>query len=384
MAHFPIIHFLAERGPRLAASKAETTALRHMESQFQAMGAETSNVTFPSFGGMEWYNALAYAMFPLATILFLESVWLALLVVTLGLILLRLDLYIWPIVNNLLAFASRSRTVTGRIHSQAQAQQTIIVTANADSRRALPFIGRYPIFDRLIPPLMLFIDFSRVVQWFLYVIALVFGAFSMREQVQMLWRASWPIAIICLLVCAAYLLQAMYGKGVPCASDNLSGLQVLTNLAAVFAQEPCQRTELIFAAVGSGRAGMLGTYFLIRALKPNREQTVFFNLSALGSGTVSMVGSEGWSRPLHASDDLTDLGYLIGSTAPLPLELISKRQHRTDCAMARSMGYRAMTLMGLTSQRPAFCVKEDEMNPMNLEHAIECVRGMIRTIDRQA
>jgi hypothetical protein len=130
---------------------------------------------------------------------------------------------------------------------------------------------------------------------------------------------------------------------------------------------------------------MMGTFQLLRNMNPEKESTKFLNIASLGSGEVAMVGSEGWARPIHSSDELVDLGYLIGSTAGLPLALDNRRQRRSETAMARSMGYSAMTLKGLMpSGRAEFRCDENMLVPKNLDNAAIYIRGMIRSLDEQA
>ena len=381
---FPVIRFLYERGPRVASSPEEATALKYIENQLQVHGADTSTITFPSLRGADWYYAFCYSLFPLATILFLEEIWLALLVALAGILLLRLDLFIWPIVVRLLSFWSRSKTVYGRISCSEELRQTVVVTANVDSRRVFPLLPIWPWLERFLPSLTIVFDYCRVFQFVLMLAALVCNFFSLRAQVSALWRCTWPIAIMYLIACALMLVQAMYGKTLDCANDNLSGLQVLMNLAAAYAEHPAAHTDVVFAATGSGRAGMLGMYYFIQALRPQRASTYMLNLSAVGSGRVMMVGSEGYSRPLTASEELTDLGYLAGSETPMPLEVTPIRQQRTDASMARSLGYRAMTLIGVTPyQSPPMVLEEEAIEGVNILYTTDCVLKIIGKIDNE-
>ena len=380
---FPVIRFLYERGPRLASSPEEAAALKYIENQLQVQGADTSAVSFPSMTGSDWYYAFCYSLFPLATILFLEEIWIALLVAFVGIMLLRLDLFIWPIVVRLFSGWSRSRTVYGRLSCSEELRQTVVVTANVDSRHVFPLLPLWPSLERVLPTLSVAFDYCRAIQFILMLVALICNFFAMRAQVNMLWRCTWPIAIVYLFACAMMLVQAMYGTTLQCANDNLSGLQVLENLAAAFAEKPAEHTDVVLAATGSGRAGMLGVYYFIQALRPKRDATFFLNISAVGSGRVMMVGSEGYSRPLSASEELTDWGYLAGSETPIPLEVTPIKQQRTDAAMARSLGYRAMTLTGVTPyQRPPLLVEEKAIEGVNILYTTDCIQRIIATIDR--
>ncbi|MCL2548689.1 MAG: hypothetical protein FWE76_05975, partial [Symbiobacteriaceae bacterium] len=338
--HRSIIRFLYARGSRPAAGRGEGTALRYMATQFETLGIATQNSVFPSFSTSAWYYAFAYAFFPLATIVYIVSIPLALLLVTMGILLLRLDLFIWPFINRMFALTSRSGVVTGRIPPLRETLHTVVITANADNRSVLWPISKWPALERLSLPLLFFVDLARVLQFLAYLVATGLDAFNLQSQVMYLWSISRISGVLSLITVCGYLAQGMHSRPVNCANDNLSGMQILMDLASEISQNPFQNTEVVLATVGSSLAGALGTQHLIRTCKPDRESTFFFNISAVGCGRVSMAGSEGTTRPIPVTDDLTALGYFIGSNAPYALEVVNTRQRRSDCSMARTLGYR--------------------------------------------
>ena len=380
-----IIRFLYPRGPRLAASKEEANALKYIENQFVTLGLEAENTAFPSFSGSEWYYAFAYATFPVATVLFILDIGLAIALVALGLVLLRLDMVIWPFLNNMFALGSRSHLVTGRVAPLRDKRLTVVVIANADNRRVLWPLAKWPFLEHATPFVMSVVDLMRLLHGIFYVSAWGLDFFSMREQVQLLWRFSWYSGVLSLLACCFYLAQVMHGRLVNCANDNLSGLQVLVDVAGDFAYRPCQRSELVFAAVGAGRAGMLGTRRLLRMLKLKEESSYVLNLTSLGSGKLAIAKSEGYTRPIHVYDDLAEVGFFVGSISRQSVEVAYTRQRRGDFAMARSMGYRALTVVGLNERgHRGVYYDQDQIDEANLEFAREYVQQLIMRLDDQA
>ncbi|MCL2497263.1 MAG: hypothetical protein FWF06_01460 [Symbiobacteriaceae bacterium] len=377
-----VVRFLYPRGPRLAASPAETTALRHIQALFNAHNIATSEEEFASCSGMEWFYAVAYLFFPLGTVFFVVNIPLGLALVTLGLILLRADFFLWPGINKIFALNARGRAVVAKIPSLEEIRFRVVVTANADSRRVFPLFAKLPWLDRLGPYFMGVVDIARLIHWLLYIAAAILNIFGLRYQISLLWRASTVSGVLSLCTCGIYLLHRMHGRPLNCANDNLTGLQVLVDAAAHMAAAPCQHTELLFAAVGSGRVGMLGTVHLIRKLKLDPDATYFINLTSLGSGVVSMVSKEGWSRPINASDELTGIGYLIGSNLPTPLEINSTRQRRSDATAARHYGFQAMTIAALQKNGwPEIRLKEEDIVWANLDYTTYCLGLIIKTLD---
>jgi len=383
--HRSIIRLLYARGSRPAASRGETIALRFMVTQLESCGVTTQNRPFPSFSTSAWYYAFAYALFPAATVAYILSIPTALFLVITGTVLLRCDLIIWPFINRMFALTSRSAVVAGIIPPVKEKLHTVVITANTDNRRVLLPVFKWPFLERLKLPFLLLVDLTRVLQLLMYMVATGLDAFNMYSQVMYLWRLSHVSAMLSLLTVLFYLAQAMHGKPVSCANDNLTGMQVLADLAGEITKNPFQYTEVMLAAVGASHSGALGASHLIRTYKPDRESTFFFNISAVGCGRVAMASSEGTTRPILATDDLTDLGYVIGSNAPYALEVVSTPQRRSDCSMARSMGYRAMTIVGLMpNNRPAFRCNEDDIVQENLDHTRDCLKRMILSIDQHA
>jgi hypothetical protein len=296
---------------------------------------------------------------------------------------LRLDLFIWPFISRMFALASHSGMVTSILAPQGEALQTVVVTANADSRPVMvPFI-RWPFIQRLVLPLMIIVDFARVLQWLAYLVAFFLEGFGLRDQVMMLWSFSRISAVLSLLTAFVYLARAMHSRPVACSNDNLSGMQVLVDLAASLKDVALQSTEVILAAVGASHAGSMGVYNLLRSFQLDKDSTFCFNLSSVGCGKISIIGSEGTSRPIVATDGLADLGFVVGNSMAYPLEVDRSRHNRSDCSLIRTRGYQAMTISGLMANRqPAFPCRIEDINPQNLEYTRECLQNMILAIDQ--
>ena len=380
---FPLVNFLFERGSRPASSKEETAALQYMENQFKTMNLDTRQISFPSFRNKFCYNAIAYALFPLASILYLDNHWTALLLASIGIILLRLDIVIWPWVNRLFSWFSHSKSITGRLRSRREPMRTFVITANVDSPIVPPRFLRWRYREVFNIYFLYVVDFLRVLQWLAFLIAPAFSFFNAREYVQMIWRLSLFPSILCLLVAGAYLFMDLYGVYLNCANDNLSGLRVLLDIVDELQREPLERVEVILAATGAGNAGMLGAHFLFEELNLHEEQVSVLHLKSIGSGRIVMVGSEGWSRGIYASDDLADLGYLVGSTSERALEVWEKRQRRSDASVARSAGYQALSIIGVEKNGYPEFLSAGHIMEDNLIYVKNIVIQMMRTVDHE-
>ena len=384
------IEFLTNKvGVRPPASQAERNASVYIENQFKEHGLETGALVYPALRNYSWYYALAYLIYPLAVMIYPSRPWLAAALTFLATLLWRLDLYLWPGIVRTFAGAKKSQAILGRKPAYEESRQIIFITAGYDSRKSYalgPRISQY--YYRLI----LTGDILRSVQLFALTGGAIFTIFAMTRWSRILWCITWPGSLLLTMMMALELHRWLSGLWLSTVNDNDSSIAVLIGLAEELQQHPCQHCDVILAALGSDRDANLGMHKLLSLIeKELRSTTDVINLEAVGGGKLRILGREGISRPIPATDDLIDLGYMIAKGLNMEFQETEQSVLRTSGAIARSLGFRSVSLMGIDSDglpcnfrettkrsEKLTAVKEDK-----LIGVVDVITQMIHLIDQQ-
>ncbi|MCE5196678.1 MAG: hypothetical protein LLG09_06070 [Negativicutes bacterium] len=384
------VEFLTNKvGVRPPASQAERNASVYIENQFKEHGLETGTLVYPALRNYSWYYALAYLIYPLAVMIYPSRPWLAVALTFLAALLWRLDLYLWPGIVRIFAGSKKSQAVLGRKPAYEESRQIIFITAGYDSRKSYalgPRINRY--YYRLI----LMGDILRSVQLLALTGGAVFTIFAMTRWSRILWRITWPGSLFLTLMMALELHRWLSGLWLSAVNDNDSSIAVLIGLAEELQRQPCQHCDVILAALGSDRDANLGMHKLLTLVeKELRSTTDVINLEAVGGGKLRILGREGISRPIPATDDLIDLGYMIAKGLNMEFQETEQSVLRTSGAIARSRGFRSVSLMGIDSDglpcnfrettkrsEKLAAVKEEKLSGV-----VDVIAQMIHLLDQQ-
>jgi len=384
------IEFLTNKiGVRPPSSQAERNASVYIENQFKERGLETGTLVYPALRNYSWYYAVAYFLYPLAVMIYPSRPWLAAILTFLATLFCRLDLYLWPGIVRAFAGSKMSQTVLGRKPAYEESRQIIFITASYDSRKSYAvgtFINHY--YYRLI----LISDILRSVQFIALTSGAVFTIFSLTHWSRIVWCITWPGSLLLTVMMALELHRWLSGVWLSTINDNDSSVAVLIGLAEELKQRPCQHCDVILAALGSERDANLGMHKLLSLIEKGlRSTTDIINLEAVGGGKLRILGREGISRPIPATDDLIDLGYMIAKGLNMEFQETEQVMIRTSGAIARSRGFRSVSLMGIdsdglpcnfreTSKRSEkmALVKEEK-----LIGVVDIIMQMIHLIDQQ-
>lgn len=390
MAMKASIEFLSSHfGIRPPASQAEENATTYMEQRFSEHGLETGVALFPAMRNYAWYYVIGYLFYIIAVMLFPSQPFLALFVTFLGMVLFRIDIYLWPKLSALFSGKHESRFVVGRKRAYDESRHIFIISTSLDSRKGYA-MGGY--LRSSILRLEFFSGFLRTLQLFALLVGVILSFFSMTFWVRICWMITWPGSILFLLLFSLELRRWINGSWLTTVNDNDSSLAVLLGVADRLREKPFQHCDVVLAALGADRDAHLGMHHLLASLEPEwRSATDIINLEAVGGGRLRFLSREGLSRPIPATEELLDLGQLIAQSLNMELQATDRHTRRTSGAVARSKGYRSLTLMGM--DRDGLPCHFNEVRKRSdklaliqeeqLENVVTTLLHMIQMIDHQ-
>ena len=384
------IDFLSSHfGVRPPGSHAEENAAAYMEQRFSELGLETGTATFPALRNYAWYYAFGYFLYIFSVMLFpSQPIW-ATIFTFCAMLLFRLDVFLWPKLSFLLSHRRKSRFVVGRKKALEESRQIMIVTTSMDSRKGYAMGGG---LRASILRLEFFAGILRTVQLVAFLIASVLSFFSMTFWVRVLWMVTWPGSLLFLLLFSLEFRRWINGSWLTTVNDNDSSLAVMLGMADSLRERTFQHCDVVFAVLGGDRDAHLGMHHLLASLEPDwRSTTDIINLEAVGGGKLRFLSREGLSRPIPATEDLLDLGQLIGESLNMELQISDRHTRRTSASVARSKGYRSVTLMGMDKDGLPYHFNEarkrneklDLMQEDQLNNVVNTVLHMIQMIDHQ-
>jgi hypothetical protein len=384
------IEFLsAHIGIRPPASQAETNAAGYMEQRFSEQGLETGGAEFPALRNYAWLYVIGYLLYLFAVMLFPSQPLGALFITVLAMLLFRLDVYLWPKFSYLLAGKRKSRFVVGRKRAYEESRHIIIITTSLDSRKGYAMGAG---LRSSILRMEYFSGFLRTLQLVALLAGVVLNLFSMTFWVRICWMLTWPGSLLFLLLFSLELRRWLNGSWLTTVNDNDSSLAVLLGIAERLRERPFQHCDVVLAALGADRDAHLGMHHLLASLEPDWcSATDIINLEAVGGGRLRFLSREGLSRPIPATEDLLDLGQLIAQSLNMELQATDRHTRRTSGAVARSRGYRSLTLMGMDrdglpshfSEVRKRSDKLDLIQEEQLENVVTTLLHMIQMIDHQ-
>jgi len=250
------------------------------------------------------------------------------------------------------ALGGRRRTAHNVVATvgAADAPHTLVVTAHHDAaptgavfdeRAARWFAHRYPhLIDRAEenPPLW----WPVVAGPALVALGAATGSRALRVG---------GVALSAL--CTAALAQIGRSRAVPGANDNLSGVAVLTALAATLRAEPADGIRVLLVSAGAEEALQEGIRGFARRHFPDldRTRTWFVNVDTVGSGHLVLLEAEG---PLRMEPYDVPLNNLISECATrngIALLTGLRSRSSTDGVVPNRHGYPTATLVSVDDDK---------------------------------
>ncbi|MFC9973154.1 M28 family metallopeptidase [Spirillospora sp. NPDC127200] len=141
-------------------------------------------------------------------------------------------------------------------------------------------------------------------------------------------------------------------RAVPGANDNLSGVAVLTALAASLSRRPPPGLRVILFSAGAEEALQEGVRGFARRHFPNlpRDTTWFLNLDTVGSGNLVLLDAEGALRTERYDTGFGDLIARCAAEQGVGVQRGLRSRASTDGVVPLRHGYRAACLVSVDDQ----------------------------------
>lgn len=373
-------------GPRGSTMPGERQAAEYIENAFRAHAMQPERQTFRSIRTFSWLYVILYGLFPLAVMIYPESVGFAALISLTASILFLLE-------NNSIEALSRllpkgeSQNILAKVKAQGDAKRVVVVSAHYDSSRSA--LNFRPDLVKGFRTSFKWMVGAMGLQTGSYLLALVLRMAGIPELQYYLWLLSWPGALYLTTTILLLVHRETHGRYTHGANDNASGVSVMLEVAREIAENPCEKIDVWCLATGCEEAGTVGMIrFLDDGLLPIRRGDII-NLDNLGTGQMKIVTGEGMTKVWPCTPELVELGVRMAREQALPVEPSAYRIMPTDAQAALVRGYRAVSIMamdenGLLPNWHWITDTVEHVQPANLTIATRLVLAMIREIDRQA
>jgi hypothetical protein len=279
-----------EIGARPATSDAERRAAGYVQAALASYGiADVRRFEFDSIDSAGWsyipYMALGALALPAARLGRIGKLIGAIMLLA-GAYNVREAMLAKPPVYHPFVNQGRSQTIIARIPPTGETRHMVFIVAHLDSNKQrflLPFVA--PHLTRALNTLGL-------------LIAGMGGLSMLLDAVTAGKRGPRPIQTLAGLGVLGLLAGLLYDETQPYvegANDNASAVAVALGLAAQFAVQPLQHTEVTLLFTGSEEAGCIGMEKYLDQYAPPLESSTFIDLEMVGTGDLCYVQRHGIS-----------------------------------------------------------------------------------------
>ncbi len=379
-------HLAETIGPRGSTTQGERDAADYIEKTLQSYSLQPERQSFRSIRTFSWLYAILYGLFPVAAMVYPESVTAAALISLAALALFLLE-------NNSIEALSRllpkgeSQNILAKVKGKGDNRRVVVISAHYDSSRSA--LNFRPDLVKGFRTSFQWMVGAMVLQCGSYLFALILRLFRFTEIERYLWMLSWPGALYLTASVLMLVHRETHGRHTHGANDNASGVSVMLEVAREIALDPCQKVDLWCLATGCEEVGTVGMIrFLDDGLLPIKRGDII-NLDNLGAGQMKIVTGEGMTKVWPCTPELVELGVRMAREENLPVAPSDYRIMPTDAQAALVRGYRAASIMamdenGLLPNWHWLTDTVENVQPANLTIATRLVLAMIREIDRQA
>ena len=205
----------------------------------QGYSLQPERQVFHSIRTFSWLYVILYGLFPLAVMIYPESVAVATLISLAAFVLFLLENNSIEVLSRLLP-KGESQNVVAKVKGKGDSRRVIVVAAHYDSSRsALNFRpdlvkGFRTSFQRMVG--------AMVLQTGSYLFALILRAFRYTEIERYLWMLSWPGALYLTVTILMLVYRETHGRYTHGANDNASGVSVMLEVAREISQDPDRKS----------------------------------------------------------------------------------------------------------------------------------------------
>ncbi|NLG83826.1 MAG: M20/M25/M40 family metallo-hydrolase [Firmicutes bacterium] len=366
-------------GPRGSATKEEEAAAEYVAAQIRSFGLECQRQRFPALTSFSWTYLAIMVTGPLAAALFLFRPGAAFLLALLGSLAYLCEASTFPFFGRLIP-KRKSINVIAKAHARSKELRRVLILAHLDSSRAgLSFSPRMVTGFRSS---FLLNFLSLPLQALLYGVTLFWPG---APRTALWWFSLLPAAVL-LWGCFTLVHRELWGKIVPGANDDASGLAVLLETARVIARSPLLTTSVWFVATGAEESGLWGALHLIRECAFDPKKTMVINLDNLGRGRLTFTFCEGIVFPLRVDPRLIETARETAAEKNLKLDLRPYHLLPTDATAFLARRIPAGSIMAFDERGllPNWHWPTDtieHVDEANLAAARDLVLGMLRRLE---
>jgi hypothetical protein len=140
-------------------------------------------------------------------------------------------------------------------------------------------------------------------------------------------------------------------------------------------------TEIWFVSLGAELANNAGMNAFIAEHSQDLRGSIIINLEGLGSGSLSLIESEGTYRQTKASSRLGRFTKKASQITGLPIKTATIPWKNSAASVAQKKGYQAMSLVGMDSLKPSkYAQRDDILENINREALLQNVDFVIETL----
>ena len=366
-------------GYRPPTSEGERWGSKYIAGVLKASGIEHEVETFQSYTTFSYAYMIIFGISLIGSTLVCSSGFLGFVIAAFGAVAFYLENTTCHFVSRILPH-DPSQNVVGRIPPREETKRTIALIAHYDtSRSGLSFHPRFVRGFRTSTVLTMISVFGIPV-------AIVLGGLFWARLFGLFRGVAglWLVVIILILI-----HREVYGKNVPGANDNASGVGVLLSLAERFSKEPLRKTELWIVATGCEEAGLVGMNAFLDRHGMELRDTMILNFDNVGIGRVRYITGEGMIKTCPSDPELLLLSAEVVRENPdLKLSPHEYQTLPTDGYAALVKGYRAMSIMAFDEEGviPNWHWETDQtenLDEKNLEQADGFASLLVKKIDEK-
>ena len=273
-----------------------------------------------------------------------------------------------------------SRNVIGRLPSEGEPLERIVLVAHLDTHRT-PYFHRSRKRQHWFGFMIFFAETGTVINILLYL------ALSISGEVW-LWWASLPFALLHLLmalVCAA-VERTPYSPG---ANDNAAAVGTALQVARELRDGPLVNTDLWFLFSGCEEVGAYGMREFLKEYSPAIQGAQFIDLEMVGQGIPGVVIKEGMFRRIDYDPWLIEEACAAAEGTWQPA--FRKEAHAYgESVVTQRAGYPSVTLNTVLAETGKTAVWHrmddnlDAISPQTIDNVVSWVLALLRGLDEAA
>lgn len=383
---FRHVEELAETiGPRGSTTRAERNAAKYLQGVLEPLADEVVSQSFRSVPTFSWAYGLYYFLMVVAAVLIPLLPVLAAIIALVNCGAYLYESHTFEAYTKILPKDKSQNVIARKVNPSEEGERLprIVLVAHYDtSRWGLNFHPRLtPSFRQSF----IILNLSLAV----ILILAVGGGFTAllgKQTPGFYGYLALPFAAYAFFTVLLLVHREIWGKHVPGANDNASGVAVMLDSFAKLAGALPQGAEIWAVATGCEEAGTVGMLRFLKEYGEAIKDDYIINLDNLGIGYLKYITGEGMFSAMPANRELIMAAAAFARENPaLEIGPHIYKALTTDATPALARGYKVMSIMAFDANGvlPNWHWPTDvahHVNPDNLEAASALVQSIAQQI----